>query len=119
MRSSVSILVSKRLLTNGSGVGGIASAHVIWRGVGWESIWVSLCASHAVLWIGTTVLALPEATTAGTSGVVVLGGGTKGLLLLVVLHEAESDGDREEEEEAVSLLVDILTICDVVKHTMQ
>lgn len=101
VRSSISILVSQRLLANGSGVGGIASAHVIWRSVGRESVRVSLCTSHAVLWVGTTVLALPEATTTRRArGVVVLGGRTKGLLLLVVLHEAESNGDGKEEEDA-------------------
>lgn len=61
-----------------------------------------LSASHAVLWISSTLwFALPELATAGSGCVAVLWAWAEGFLFLVVLDEEEGEGDGEEEEDSV------------------
>ena len=94
IRSSIPILVDRRLTTNSRGISSIALAHISRRGVGWERIGVLVGISLVL------ALALPELALGRAGGVAVVGGGAVGALLAAVLDQEEFEEDGDEEENA-------------------
>lgn len=95
------LVVHLRLLPNSRSISGIRCSYIGWGSMMRKGIRSDcLSTSHAVLWISSAVLALPELAARSTGCVVVSWGWTKCLLLLVVLDETEGKRDGKEEEES-------------------